>query len=105
MKGDISLKIIDEVACPFCPKKYKEHSWKNLKRHMHKLHGAAVGVQKMLQDFQNEFGKLQLILMAYKKKFGDIKEEELNNLCQELRAELANNMEEAKEQSKEDQNG
>lgn len=71
------------------------------------MYGAAVGGQKMLQDFQNEFGKLQLILMAYKKKFGDIKEEELNNLCQELRAELAKNMEEAKkaqEQPKEEEN-
>jgi|SRR6185312_4543592 len=84
MKSDISLKVIDEIKCPFCPDKVKDHSHKDLKRHFHKMYGAAVGGQKLCQDFMMANGRLEEDLSAYKEKFGEISIEELDEIKKKL---------------------
>lgn len=84
MKSDISLKVIDEIKCPFCPDKVKDHSLKDLKRHFHKIYGAAVGGQRLCTDLYSANGRLEEDLAAYKSKFGEISIEELDEIKKKL---------------------
>lgn len=81
MKSDIPLNITEKLQCPFCDDKIEEHSQKNLKRHFHKLYNSGIAMQQ-------EIGRLQILLMAWKKLKGDVKDEDLAGACQEIQKEI-----------------
>ena len=87
MKNEISLKVSEQVKCPFCPDKLIDHSKKDIIRHFHKTLNAAMGAQKLCEELYAANGRLNEDFEAYKRIKGDISVEDLDAEKKRMREE------------------
>lgn len=87
MKNEISLKVSEQVKCPFCPDKLIDHSKKDITRHFHKVLNAAMGAQKLCEELYAANGRLNEDYEAHKRIKGDISVEDLDAEKKRMREE------------------